>query len=244
MADVWYYVEGDKPIGPLTLSDMRDLLSRVADARKVLVWRDGLSNWVSAESVPELISGIIKPPPLPASAHRGSFAAPTTEEAPRATSAGIKKREDDLVGIGGWLILLAIGQVLGPLKYLGSVVQYYIGLDSNLWTKFPIAFYGEAVLQISLLALMCYTAYLFFTKSKAFPTFFIFEYVAGILIYPVDVIFSAATLSAYTGVPVETYTAKMMDSGEVGRTIAMMITAAVWIPYIKLSKRVSKTFVR
>jgi hypothetical protein len=42
MSDVWYYAEGDKSVGPLTLTQLKTILSRVSDAKDVLVWRDGL----------------------------------------------------------------------------------------------------------------------------------------------------------------------------------------------------------
>jgi hypothetical protein len=81
-----------------------------------------------------------------------------------------------------------------------------------------------------------------FQKSRLFPKFFIYEYVATILFYPLDVIFSAATLSAYTGQPIATLASNMVTPDVVGPWIAALITAAIWIPYIKLSKRVANTF--
>jgi hypothetical protein len=65
MSDVWYYAEGDKSVGPLTLSELKTILSRVSSARDVLVWRDGFSSWQTAKNVPELRPHVIKPPPLP-----------------------------------------------------------------------------------------------------------------------------------------------------------------------------------
>jgi Protein of unknown function (DUF2569) len=155
----------------------------------------------------------------------------------------MKQRKRDLVGIGGWLILLAIGQVVTPLLYLASLFAYYSGPDSGFYANFPIAFYPEAVLFASTLALISYTTYLFFKKSSLFPAFLIFEYAALILVYPVDVIFVAAVLSAYTGEPVETFTARMSDPKEVAQWIATIVKAAIWTTYIKRSKRVANTFI-
>ena len=36
MNDIWYYAEGDKPVGPLSLTDMIAFLSRVSNAKKFL----------------------------------------------------------------------------------------------------------------------------------------------------------------------------------------------------------------
>jgi hypothetical protein len=204
---------------------MEAILSRVANARNVLVWRDGFSGWVEAGNVPELAPQLVKPPPLPIRPSR----------VPQKTMAGpiSPANKEGLVGIGGWLILVAIGQVLGPLKRLASLFDYYTRLDGDLWTKFPIVFYGEAVLNISVFAIIIYTSYLFFAKSRLFPTFFVYEYVASILLLPLDTAFAAATLGAYTGRSINEFTAKMLDPEAIGQWIALIIIAAIWIPYIK-----------
>jgi hypothetical protein len=65
----WYYAEGEKSVGPLSLADLIAILSRVSKAESVLIWRDGLSNWVEAKNLPELAPHVIKPPLLPVSSH-------------------------------------------------------------------------------------------------------------------------------------------------------------------------------
>ena len=68
MSDIWYYGDGEKSVGPLSLADLTEILSRVANAKDVLVWRDGFEQWQKAETVPELVAFIFKPPkppPLP-----------------------------------------------------------------------------------------------------------------------------------------------------------------------------------
>jgi Protein of unknown function (DUF2569) len=69
-----------------------------------------------------------------------------------------------------------------------------------------------------------------------------YELIAGTLSYPVGVIFTTATLSAYIGQSVETVTAEMMTPDLVAPWIAAIVLAAIWIPYTKLSKRVANTF--
>jgi hypothetical protein len=65
MDSTWYYVEGDKTVGPLSLTDIRTILSRVSNAGSVFVWRDGFTGWMTADSVAELAPSVLKPPPLP-----------------------------------------------------------------------------------------------------------------------------------------------------------------------------------
>lgn len=64
--DIWYYAARDQSVGPISLSKLKQVLSRTSGAKDVLVWRDGFANWEKASSVPELADHVIKPPPLPA----------------------------------------------------------------------------------------------------------------------------------------------------------------------------------
>jgi hypothetical protein len=150
--------------------------------------------------------------------------------------------KNNLVGIGGWLALVAIGQVLGTVQNLGFLITYYSSLDADLWTKFPIAAYGEALLNVSLSVIIAWTTYLLFSKSRLFPRFFVLQYVASILLFPLDIVLTSAVLSAYTGQSVDIFTDKMTDPTDVAQWIVIIIGAAIWIPYIKLSKRVANTF--
>ena len=64
MDNVWYYAEGNKSVGPVSLADLTAILSRVSNAKDVLVWREGLSNWEKAQNVRELVSVVVRPPPI------------------------------------------------------------------------------------------------------------------------------------------------------------------------------------
>lgn len=145
-------------------------------------------------------------------------------------------------GIGGWLILIAIGQILGGLRLLASLAQYYRSIDSQLWRDYPFALSVEAVLNLLLLAIMVVTTVFFFTKSHQFPTFFIMQYVASILLYPLDLGVVALAINAQTGQPISFILEQMINPKEVGQWLALPISAAIWIPYILRSKRVANTF--
>jgi len=67
MSDAWYYAHGDRSVGPLTIFELKKILSGFAEAQNILVWRKSFPNWVRAEDVPELAAHVIKPPPLPIS---------------------------------------------------------------------------------------------------------------------------------------------------------------------------------
>jgi hypothetical protein len=65
MSDAWYYAEGDRKIGPITLAELGSILSRVGGAEKTLVWRNGFTTWIAAADVRELEAFLATPPPLP-----------------------------------------------------------------------------------------------------------------------------------------------------------------------------------
>lgn len=62
--DIWYYAEGEKPIGPIGFEHLGSLLSHVSDPSCVLVWCPDFDDWKKAKDVPELRSIITKPPPI------------------------------------------------------------------------------------------------------------------------------------------------------------------------------------
>jgi TM2 domain-containing membrane protein YozV len=67
----WYYVGTFGQLGPLTLDQMRELASDGVINRDTYVWRTGMSNWMYAEHVSELLSSLgnaammAAPPPPP-----------------------------------------------------------------------------------------------------------------------------------------------------------------------------------
>jgi hypothetical protein len=86
---LWYYAEGGKPIGPMALTELTAVLSRVANAIDIPVWRNGFGQWQRAGEVRELRAYVIKPPPLsPLPLHSSS---PTNWELSTVASAVKKK---------------------------------------------------------------------------------------------------------------------------------------------------------
>jgi uncharacterized RDD family membrane protein YckC len=65
MDKVWYYAAGEESVGPISLAELRAVLSRVSGANSALVWKHGFTDWVRADGVPELAPYLLKPPPLP-----------------------------------------------------------------------------------------------------------------------------------------------------------------------------------
>lgn len=73
MADVWYYASGDESVGPLSLADLKKILSYASSAKSVMVWHNGLAEWRRAQDVEELAQLFIKPPPIKPAKQKSSI---------------------------------------------------------------------------------------------------------------------------------------------------------------------------
>jgi len=247
MSELWYYAEGGETRGPLSLADLVGNLSQVSDPAKVLVWQKGFENWKPVSAVSEVAGQMIRPPPLrPTPPPVVSPAEPPSKIHEPGVSdddvGALKDFKPPLSGIAGWLILIAIGQVAGVIKFLGTLAQYYGDADPKLFQQFPVMMWGEAALNIGFVVLAIYTAVLFFGKSSKFPQFFIYQWMFVIFMPLVDVVWVALNLSLYTGRPFTEFA--KLDPQTVGQWIGATIIAAVWITYIKKSRRVANTFTR
>jgi len=58
-------IEG-KQAGPFSIETLKKMVLQNEFSKRMLVWREGMSNWITAEQIPEL-EGAFKsvPPPIP-----------------------------------------------------------------------------------------------------------------------------------------------------------------------------------
>jgi hypothetical protein len=238
MSDTWYYAEGGTSQGPVTLSVLLSLLSRISDPGKVQVWRAGFEQWQSAANVPEIAQQL--PPPL----------APSPPEPRREPVASkeiqqIALANKPLSGIGGWLALVAVGQVIGVIKLAASLVEYYSNKESQaVFEKFPLAMWGEALMNISFVVLVLYATVLLFRHDRRFPQFYIYEWIAIIVIPALNALWVAGTLSYLSTASFSSLLSELMTPKEVGQSIAALIAGVIWCSYILKSRRVANTFVK
>ena len=239
MTDLWYYAEGRESRGPLSLSEMVPLLARVADPRHVMIWHHGFDDWKAVEDVREVAQQLFRPPPL-------RSAPPPVPRAVRepavdaADAAAFRNVKPELTGIGGWLGLVAFGQVMGILRLLVSLGQYYTTMDDQLWKQFPTALWGEAALNAALIGLAVYTTVLLIRHSRYFPHFFIWQMIFVIVMPLVDLVWIASILALATNKPMSDLLT--FDAKDGGQIFAGVIGAAIWIPYVLRSRRVANTF--
>ncbi len=137
-------------------------------------------------------------------------------------------------GIGGWLILPAIGIVVAPVQFAKNVLDYFprfelLAPGTLLHTMTMV----EILAWIGFAILATMTAVQFFTHRKSAPKLYR-ALLVGQLLFVVAAYWAAAIL----------FDAPMFDV-DAAIAIAMLLAAcAIWIPYFRCSERVRNTFVR
>ncbi len=150
--------------------------------------------------------------------------------------------------IGGWLILVAIGITVTPLRvcydmfnspefYNSNVWNNLIGIDTstrNLLTG--LLMIVEMLYNFTFLVFSLLVVFLFYNRRTILPRFAIILFSTAIIFLIID------TCAAFTLNP-QVYTASDRQAGyeEITREL---ISASIWIPYFIYSKRVKQTFVK
>ncbi len=145
----------------------------------------------------------------------------------RRLQAELKAPKD----IGGWLVLPAIGLVLGPIISVVSLIA-----AMALFSDVEASGYGgiyqlELLVQLGLLAFLIYAAMRFFGKKSNAPSTIITLLIASLVA-------SAGLLVIELSAGAEEFA---IESGK--QLVRDVIWAAIWIPYFRVSKRVKATFV-
>ncbi|MGA2219423.1 MAG: DUF2569 family protein [Terracidiphilus sp.] len=171
------------------------------------------------------------------------FDIPNSEQptpSPPIFSASANSKDNDLNGIGGWLILPTIGLVIGPFRLLSTIInlnipylygsQHQVYLSSHLGSATLLLF--ELASNTIFIIFLIYLNFLLFAKKKAFPTYMIICLIARFCVVLLD------TLAAQALHPTANLTTAYWTL--VGGLLGLL----TWIPYFRLSRRVKATFVR
>jgi|GEM_PF-1231489 len=139
--------------------------------------------------------------------------------------------DSSLAGIGGWLILPAIGLVLGPV--IGLIG---LGVSVSLFSDVADAGYGgvyalEILVDLALLGAAVYAAIRFFGKKRNAPSILIGLMIAGIAV-------TLLLLVIQMGADAEAFAMQSVKT-----LLGSILGAAIWIPYFRTSRRVKATFV-
>jgi hypothetical protein len=137
-------------------------------------------------------------------------------------------------GLGGWLVLVMLGQLSAILKTAKGLID-----DLELSTAVPAehahVVYFNLAMNIGFLALIGLTTVQMFRTKRAFPTLWKAQGVAAVVFPIVDRVVVSATMN----VPVT----KMFDGTAMGEMIAAPIAIVIGWWYMNASVRVKNTFV-
>jgi hypothetical protein len=154
--------------------------------------------------------------------------------------------QDELRGIRGWLILVAIGVLVNPIRLLATYFPIYARLFTDgswqalttvgseaynpLWSPLLM---GEIIFNSGMVAVSAYLIYLFFSKHYLFPRFYIGIVAVSLVFIPLDAWLVSLVL------PNE----PMFDLGTAKEFAKTLFGGLIWVPYMLISKRVKATFV-
>ncbi|TGV77785.1 DUF2569 family protein, partial [Mesorhizobium sp. M00.F.Ca.ET.158.01.1.1] len=115
------------------------------------------------------------------------------------SAAKPSQNPEALVGFGGWLMLLAIGQTLSPLRTLADFASSADGYQQlMILPNGSLAVYGEVALNLAFLALQLVVLVAMLRGSRRFPQLFLLQWLAIPVVFILDTIWIASIL----GVPV------------------------------------------
>lgn len=153
---------------------------------------------------------------------------------------------NELRGLGGWLILVGIGVVISPIRLLAMLVPTYMPIfEDGTWEAlttvgseaytpyFGSLLIGEIAFNTIIVAASIYLIYLFFSKHYLFPKIYIGIVAASLIFIPLD---AWIVTKVFPGEP-------MFDPETAKEFARSLIAGVIWVPYMLVSKRVQATFV-
>ena len=139
--------------------------------------------------------------------------------------------------IEGWLILPALGLVLGPIVYFVEVARQvgsgYLGEIGEINAQFPgflAAFAITTLCDILLVGFQIYVAVRFFNKHVAVPRLIVIRMLANL---GAAILYWVWFTSVF----------QQLDIDGFRMTFSAVIGCSIWIPYFMFSKRVKATFI-
>jgi hypothetical protein len=160
-------------------------------------------------------------------------------DGPAPFSRTLLDETSHLEGIGGWLILVAIGLVLSPFIILGLTLFTLVPVLTmdrvQPFLQSHPAVHALIILEVAtnliFVLLLLWINYLFFSRKKAFPSFMVF-YLCFHLMVSIGDFVAARNLLPGVG---------HQDGMAMTRSL---MGAIIWVPYLLISRRVKLTFTR
>lgn len=148
-----------------------------------------------------------------------------------------------LEGIGGWLVLPAIGVVISPLMILVTSKELWFAYSSVQWSIVGDQFNGsalkiiigaETIGNVGLLVMSVFLIVMFFQKRHTLPRFFILFMVISFALVGADL------LAVSLFFPQK----DLIEQSDIQKFVRQTISTVIWTLYFLKSKRVRATFVR
>ncbi|TIU47290.1 MAG: DUF2569 family protein [Mesorhizobium sp.] len=153
------------------------------------------------------------------------------------SAAKPSQNPEALVGFGGWLMLLTIGQTLSPLRTLADFASSADGYQQlMILPNGSLAVYGEVALNLAFLALQLVVLVAMLRRSRRFPQLFLLQWLAIPVVFILDTIWIASIL----GVPVN----QVLAGDALAAPVASFAGTGLWVAYLYKSMRVRNTFTR
>lgn len=111
----WRYVQNGQPSAPVDTAALQALLTSGTLSPDTYVWREGMTNWLAAKSLPEFAScrPAASPPAVPASPAAGSVSPPSLPAPSSAEAEDIEKNRAFAIIAYLW-ILFIVGLIAAP----------------------------------------------------------------------------------------------------------------------------------
>lgn len=152
--------------------------------------------------------------------------------------------DPNLSGLGGWLILVAIGVIINPLSILAFITKNAAAYTPETWHNLTdpssAAYNGywapllifELLVNLTSIVFSLLLLVLFFQRRRTFPVLYIIFLAYAAITATLDHFFTFL-------IPTITHTQEPDTT-----MIRTFLVCLVWIPYMLVSKRVKATFVR
>lgn len=153
---------------------------------------------------------------------------------------------EKLKGLKGWLIIVGIGLILGLLRkiivacidlppiFSSGVLEALTTTGSKVYNP-ALAYYvtAELIINACLLLANVILIYLFFTKKRIFPKFYIIVAITTLVLVLADALFFKFIIPSEI----------IFDKETLKELFRAFATCVIWVPYMLKSKRVKATFV-
>jgi hypothetical protein len=153
-----------------------------------------------------------------------------------AVRSGVKPSSgQELAGFGGWLLLLAIGETLAPLRTLaemGSELDSFRQLMAMPNGTFVV--YGEVALSLAFVALQLVVLVAMFRRSPRFRQLFVCQWLA----LPISFVLDTLLVSSGLGVSI----GEVITPQSLGALVGSLVVSGLWVAYLYKSVRVRNTF--